>query len=450
MKIKAKIILLLFVTFSLSTTLLVALVYVFFSDYSFSDFYHRLEIRALATARIELGSKASEIEAFRRESMQRLDNETDYLIDTSRDWKSEALRQGLSPLFVQEVMSQGKAFSRKDNTFYAGVLYTAAPNPHVVVVSADNYYEAHHMAYMRNLLLLVSLAALVLLAVISALLTRILVRPLADMAAKARRISSENLHLRIEVANPKDELGAVALTMNDMLDRLETTFESQKNFISNASHELKTPLTAIIGEADVVLARRRSTEEYIHSIGTMQTEAEKLSQKTDAILTLAQTGFNLEGKSFKTLRADELVLEVCSTARRLYPDRRIEVDFSLLPEAAEKLSIRGDTQLLQSALSNILTNACKYSSKTVRVSLAASEANVIFVVHDTGVGIPQNELLYIFDPFFRASNARGFEGYGIGLPLTRNILRMHGGSVSVESIQEKGTTVQITLPIALE
>jgi len=448
MKIKAKIVLLLFGTFSLSTALLASLVYVFISDYSFTDFYHRLEIRALATARIELGGNAPDIEAFRRESLQRLDNETDYILNTGVDWQTEAMRKGISPVFVKQVLAQGKAIYRKDNTFYAGVLYTAAPQPHVVVVSADNYYEAHHMAYMRNLLLLGGFAALVLLAVISTVLTRILVRPLADIAAQARRISSENLHLRIKVANSKDELGAVARTMNDMLDRLETTFESQKNFISNASHELKTPLTAIIGEADVVLARQRGAEEYIHSIETIQTEAEKLSRKTEAILALAQTGFDTDGRDFKRLRADELVIEVCGKVRRLYPDRRIEVDFSLLPESAEKLKVRGNAQLLQSALSNILANACKYSSEPVRVSLAASEDNVIFVVQDRGVGIPEAELQYIYDPFFRASNVRGFAGYGIGLPLARNIVRMHFGTISIRSAPHKGTTAEITLPIA--
>lgn len=448
MKIKAKIILLLFATFSLATALLGALVYLFFSSYSFTDFYHRLEIRAGATARIELGEKSEELEAFRREHMQRLDNETDYVIRISPDWEKEAVNKGLSPVFIREIIANGKAIYRKENTFFSGVSFDSGGKQYVVVVSADNYYDSHHMAYMRNLLLFGGVAAVALLAIISAFLTRILVRPLGDMAENARKISSENLYLRLNVANPKDELGALALTMNTMLDRLETSFESQSNFISNASHELRTPLTAIIGEADVALSRQRSTEEYIRSIGKMQQEAEKLSLKTQAILSLAQTGFKGDAQKFVLLRADELVIEVCANARRLYADRRIEIDFNFLPDSADKLRISGNMPLLQTALSNILANACKYSRESVRVALAASEVYIIFMIQDNGIGIPGHELPYIYDPFFRGSNARGYEGYGIGLPLSRNIIRLHGGSIEIQSGEGKGTTVQVSLPIA--
>ena len=447
MKIKTKIILLLFVTFSLFTTLLGSLVYLFFSRYSFTDFYHRLEIRAQAMARIELGAKGSELEAFRREHLQRLDNETDYLIQLKSGWENEAAKKGLSTAFVREIIAQGKATDRRDNTFYSGALYDTDSRRYAVVVSADSYFDTHHMVYMRNLLLFGGCAAVLLLALISAILTRTLVRPLSDMSEKARKISSENLHLRLEVTNPKDELGAVALTINGMLDRLETAFESQKNFISNASHELKTPLTAIIGEADVVLARRRTSEEYIRSIGTIQAEAEKLNLKTRAILSLAQTGFAKAGQKFEKLRVDEILIEVCENARRLYPNHRIEIDFSLLPEAAEKLVVEGNPHLLQAAFSNILANACKYSTKPVRVALAASHSDVIVVVRDSGIGIPERELRYIYDPFYRGSNARGYDGYGIGLPLSRNIVRMHRGTITVESELKRGTTVQVSLPI---
>jgi signal transduction histidine kinase len=447
MKIKSKIILLLFGSFSLSTILMGTLVYLFFSQYSFADFYHRLEIRASALARTESGGKGSEIEAFRREHLPPLENETDYIIPIDPSWEKRAREKGVPLAMVAEIINQGKSTFRNDKTFYSGVLYNSGGKAYAAIVSADNYYDTHHMAYMRNLLFFGGIGAILLLALISAMLTRTLVRPLRDMTEKAREISTENLHLRLEIENPRDELGAVAATINNMLDRLEAAFQSQKNFISNASHELKTPLTAIIGEADVVLARKRSSEDYIRSISTIQSEAEKLSRKIQAILSLANSGLKNDRRNFEALRADEIVIEVCSNTRRLYPDHRIEMDFSLLPESEEKLKIEGNAELLHVAISNIVGNACKYSTKTVRIALAASESDVILLITDQGIGIPSAELGYIYDPFFRASNARSFAGYGIGLPLSRIILRMHRGSLFIESAEGKGTTVQVSIPI---
>jgi len=448
MKIRNKIILLLFLTFSFFTVTLGAVLYLGFSQYSFTDFYHRLEIRARATARLELGGRPAEIESFKKEHLQPLDNETDYVFDVGPALGEVSAAKGMNPAFITEIQQNGMAFFRKDNTFYAGILHATAVKKHIVVVSADNYFDSHHMAYMRNLLIFGSAIALLVLAAISTLLTRTLVQPLREIAAKARHISSENLHLRLELPDSKDELGDVAATMNEMLDRLETAFESQKNFISNASHELRTPLTAIIGEADVVLSRDRSPDEYRRSIATIQGEAEKLHRKTQAILALAQTGLVRDQRHFTLVRTDELVVDVCRSTRLLYPDADIRVDFSLLPEAAEKLKTRGNKQLLHIALSNVLANACKYSTSQIKVALASTGQNIIIVVEDSGIGIPEHELQHIYDPFFRASNVRHLEGYGIGLPLSRNILRMHRGSIVLQSQVSRGTVVQISLPAA--
>src|SRR5690606_8702812 len=115
---------------------------------------------------------------------------------------------------------------------------------------------------------------------------------------------------------------------------------------------------------------------------------------------------------------------------------KISLDFSLLPESPVKLKIKGNEQLLHLAISNILVNGCKYSDKrTVQLALGASDKEVIIVVKDKGIGIPNNELKYIYDPYFRASNTSNYEGYGIGLPLTRNIIRMHNGTLNVFSIE---------------
>ncbi|CAN5471403.1 hypothetical protein BH23BAC1_BH23BAC1_20570 [soil metagenome] len=273
-------------------------------------------------------------------------------------------------------------------------------------------------------------------------------KPLKKITDKVRQISSESLHLRLDLQNSSEELKELEDTFNDMLDRIETSFESQNNFISNASHELRTPLTAIIGEADVALSKPRTVEDYIETTKIILDEAEKLDRKTQSLLFLAQTGFNGKALKFGKVRTDQLLWDVKETINKINPRSKIHIDTSLLPENPFKLKIKGNEQLLHLALTNVINNACKYSDyKMVDVSIGASDDKVIIVVKDQGIGIPESELKFIYDPFFRALNTEKYEGYGIGLPLTRNIVRMHYGNIIVSSIINQGTTVQINFPI---
>lgn len=133
---------------------------------------------------------------------------------------------------------------------------------------------------------------------------------------------------------------------------------------------------------------------------------------------------------------------------RINQKNKIHLDMSLLPENSDMIKVNGNEQLLHLAFSNIINNGCKYSDhQPVNVALGASNNSVFVVIKDVGIGIPESELKFIYDPFFRASNTKNYEGYGIGLPLTRNIIRMHRGEIDVKSIQNQGTTVQINIPM---
>jgi signal transduction histidine kinase len=125
------------------------------------------------------------------------------------------------------------------------------------------------------------------------------------------------------------------------------------------------------------------------------------------------------------------------------------IDSSFFPEDPRKLNIKGNRQLLHLAIANIFSNACKYShNQPVTVSVGAGNDSVVIIIKDQGVGIPAAEMPFIYDPFFRASNTHYFEGYGIGLPLSRNIIRLHNGQLHVASVVNSGTTVQIRIPVA--
>ena len=149
------------------------------------------------------------------------------------------------------------------------------------------------------------------------------------------------------------------------------------------------------------------------------------------------------------LRLDEVLYTVKETVDNIIPKNKVVIDLSLMPEDQQKLVVKGNQQLLELALVNIVINGCKYSmNKPVLVSLAATDTKLVITIEDNGVGIPKEEIAYIYEPFFRASNTGSFKGYGIGLPLSRNIVRLHNGELDVRSEENKGTTVKIKLPLA--
>ena len=278
--------------------------------------------------------------------------------------------------------------------------------------------------------------------------SRQILKPVRVITERVKEISSTNLHLRLNSGRGKDEIEELSQTFNNMLDRLETSFESQNNFVSNASHELSTPLTAIIGEAELTLNRPRTLEQYVKSTQIILNEAERLRNITTTLLNLAQTGFNGKKQNWEPLRADELVWSVKKSVDNINPQNQVFFDTSHLPEEVKKLSTLGNMQLLILALSNVVLNACKYSNnQPVTIGVAATDERILIVIRDKGIGIPEPEIPYVFDPFFRASNVQHLKGYGIGLPLSRNIIRMHGGDIVVNSREGEGTIIHISLPI---
>jgi len=424
-------------------------IYYTVSSYSEDYLFKLLEARANKVAKENFEDRNAGSGLVLDKSSEKLPHEKDYFIPiTDRlDLETESQRVGVGTVFFRDAIRKGSAEFVSKQYLYKGIRYKSKSGDFIVITVAENYFEKNKSETVTKTLLFVFGAALLLLMYIAIYYSKNIFKPISTITESVKEISSENLHLRLEDTTANNELHELTHTFNDMLDRIETSFETQNNFISNASHELRTPLTAIIGEADVTLSKPRSQEEYIDALQIVLQEAEKLDNKTKALLFLAQTGFNGKIQKFEKTRIDALLWEVKENLEGLNPKNKIYIDTELLPENPMKLKVNGNIQLLHLAFSNIISNGCKYSNfNTVTVSIGASDDFVYIVIKDTGIGIPQDEIKYIYDPFFRASNTKKYEGFGIGLPLTRNIIRMHNGKILVTSVENKGTVVQITLP----
>lgn len=429
-------------------------VYYFVTEYSYSDFYKRLQTRAALTARITFDSDSSSVayQQMREQILEKLPQEKDYIFEISpgKTFKPESEELNLPVSFFNKLVQGQASEYQKENIFYSGIRHESNHKSYVVIVSAENYYYTHHITNLKRSLTGVVIFVSLLVLIVSIFFSRYVFNPVRQITNQVKNIGSENLHLRLQASIRNDDINELKNTFNTMLDRLETSFATQNNFISNASHELGTPLTVIIGEADVALSKDRTSDEYKDSLGSILTEAERLERITKSLLFLAQTGFDGKKQKMEILRTDQLLWDVKETIDRLNPKNKVQLDLSLIPDNPQKLKIQGNAQLLHLAISNIVNNACKYSSnQVVKVSIGTAENEVIIAVKDLGIGIPQGEIDFIYDPFFRASNTKSYEGYGIGLPLTRNIIRQHKGTIVVSSVENEGTTVRLSFPLAI-
>ncbi|GAB3503737.1 HAMP domain-containing sensor histidine kinase [Spirosoma knui] len=427
-------------------------VYFFQNNYAYGDFYKRLETRATISARYNLTldkRNAQSYRTIREKHLERLDGEKEYILSAVDGVAAGTLAETyqLPVSLVERILTKGRATAQEGTKFFAGVKVSASGRNHIVVVSANNYYMNHHLRFLRNVLGLGILLASIVTVYMSFYFSKHVFEPIKQITNRVRHISTENINLRLEEKEYRHEIGELTTTFNDLLNRIETSIEIQKNFIGNASHELATPLTSIIGEADVTLKKERQPAEYQLALRNILTQAERLNEITRSLLSLAQIGFNGKKLNFDIIRIDELIWEVKALLDKLNPHNHVQVDFQYLPEDPRKLKINGNRQLLQLALTNLLNNACKYSNnKPVTVHIGVTAQEVVLIIQDKGVGIPEEEIQFIYDPFFRASNTKLYEGYGIGLPLARNIIKLHNGLLHVSSRLNVGTTVRVQFP----
>ncbi len=432
--------------FVLLILLISMIVYISVSRHLERDFNSLLELRVKSIASWTIDQQeSSEVE-----SSEKLFHEQDFYFPINDNFRAVADSIGIESDFLHEILRNKSAYFSKKGIKYFGVVHNSLKDnqKYVIITGAENYLEGNLNLFLFQLLIYTFVISLILALIFSFVLSKYLFSPIVKITERVKQISSENLHLRLPSKVVNDEVNELTNTFNQMLNRIETAFEIQNNFVSNASHELRTPLTTIIGEADLALAKERTIEQYKETIAVILEEAENLDGKTKALLALAQTGFNGTVQKEDVLRIDQLVWDTKELVEKLDKRHSITINVSLLPENPKKLKVKGNYQLLQLALSNIITNASKYSNyQEVIVSIGASDKAVYILINDSGIGIPTEELKFIYDPFFRASNTRPYEGFGIGLPLTKNIIDLHKGEIVVQSHENKGTIVRLNLPI---
>ena len=323
------------------------------------------------------------------------------------------------------------------------------PATYLVVVGADLEPMDEELDFLRGILAYVFPIALILAAIGGSFLARQSLSPVVAMADRARRIGVENLSARLPVANPRDELGHLAETFNELLSRLEASLIQQRQFMADASHELRTPVATTRTAASVALQQpHRDERDYRETLEIVEQQAARLSRVVDDMFTLARADAGNYPVRMTPMYLDEVVDEVVRAARVMASPRQVAIEASTVPSAA----FTGDEELVRRMIVNLIDNAVGHSPSgtTVRVELDQTAEGYAIAVKDQGAGIAEAIRQHIFERFYRgdASHRPGtHDGAGLGLALTRWIAQAHGGDVILARSSASGSTFVISLPV---
>lgn len=448
MQIRKKITITYVILSGFSTLLLCILVFFLFKQNNQYYFLKRLEDRAKIVASIHYQNdpeKATYYRELKANGLEELIDEKEFVLKVnSNDTFEYNINLDLPADFYATVMRNGSGWREDENRYYYAQIFNENGQKYIIIVSAKDRRGDTSTIYITRILLFGGIAFIILAYFLGRFFAVRVINPISRITSEAKRISASNLHNRLEVDNDSDEIADLTKTFNNMLDRLETSFEIQANFINNASHELKTPITTIIAETEIALLKQRQPEEYETTLENINRQASRLANLTESLLKLTQTGYDGTKQVQDITRVDELLLDVKCDLDRLYPGNRINIKLNEIPEDDSLLMLPCNKPLLELAIGNIISNGVKYSDNDeVFVTLTANNNKIKITITDIGIGIPAEDIPYLYEPFFRGKKASKYTGYGLGLPLAAKIIRMHNGELVIQSEPDKGTVVAI-------
>jgi heavy metal sensor kinase len=276
-------------------------------------------------------------------------------------------------------------------------------------------------------------------------LASITLKPLKKMIGTVRQITAENMSLRIETPESKDEIRQLAETFNDMLQKIQQVLVSQRQFIQDVSHELRTPLTIMRGELEVALKRQRTTDEYHAILLSILDESKKVGKLLEDLLTLARYDSSSASLAREQTDISLAVEEIIEDMQTLAFQKGITIELV----CQDGVVIPIDRPKLMRSFINILDNAIKYTPENGRISVEVIQVDsaVAITITDTGIGIPEADLPHIFDRFYQVDKSRSSAGFGLGLSISSSIIEAHGGTVTVRSREGEGTSFLISLPL---
>ena len=452
MNIRTRLTLIFFILVIVVFTVISVSIYYFSANFRRHDFYRRLQNRAINATKIL--TEVNEVDAGLLRRMEQNNpaslpnqyvavyNEKNEMLYSSHTASAIPIGESL----LNTIRAQKQIHYKEGKFEVLGFMFEGHKRLTVVAAAMD-LYGLDALRNLREILIINLSVSIVFVSLLGWIYSGRVLRPISEIVNEVDNITEMNLNRRLDEGNKKDELSKLSQTFNRMLARLQGAFISQKNFIANASHEIKTPLTVMSGKIEVSLLQQRDHDYYINVLRSVLSGLKDLNDLSTQLLLLAQTSTDQPQKNFSQLRIDDILWETKAELLKAFPQYTIDIDFDLDLDT-DALIIYGDEQLIKVAMLNLMDNGCKYSdAHRVSVNLNSHNANHISIrFTNEGRGIPPDQLSRIFEPFYRGDKSQKVKGSGIGLSLVNRIIHLHAGEITVSSVPGQVTDFIVRLP----
>jgi len=356
----------------------------------------------------------------------------------------ETIFKNINTVFLQ-IKLNNEINTELKSTIIVGQNYRFKGNNYFLLASARDTTGIKNLKQLKGNLVYIFICILSFIGIIGWIFSRQILKPINTVIDQVNYLKLKKLNTRLTVKNQNDEIAKLTDAFNKMLDRVEKTIKLQNSFISNASHEIINPLASITSQIEIALLSDRSTDNYKKTLRLVLQDINRLNQISEQLIKLSKYSDSQEKIGFNNLRIDELLWETKNSYLIKNPDAKIQLSIGNIPDNEQSLVFKVNDVLLKTCFNNLLDNAIKFSTdKGVKLNLFVNDDfDIVISFENNGAGIDENEFENLFTPFFRSSNSKNINGYGIGLAIVKSILDLHQFEITVESIPNNKTVFTI-------
>lgn len=454
MQIRAKLTLQFTLLVSVIVLAIFGVIYWLRLNYIEEEFYKRLTQKASTSA--ELLVTVKEVNAKLLKKIQKTNNDVLYrenlIIYDYKNVKvlsaNDTIRFRISPEMLNQVQKQHRVRFKQGDFKIVGMLYIDRFNRVVTIAGAVDQAGQKDLENLKNIMISLFLFVLIVVSLAGWYFAVRALSPISEVIRQVQSIYPQNVNQRLTIQNPKDEIGRLTATFNELLERIAEVFRLQNLFVSNVSHEMKNPLMKIGSQIDVALLKERLPEQYLSTLQSVRQDIREMGQLSNTLLELAKVSDLNHKLMYDEVRLDETIWEAGDLLLQAEQNYQVQVDFADELEEDTQLVVKGNAQLLKTAFVNLMENGCKFSENhSVKVSLHFEKDHIEVQFANSGE-MEKSEMDLIFEPFYRSQNTASIKGYGVGLSLVNRIVKLHGGNITVQSTDNQ-TVFVLWLPYSV-
>ena len=446
MTLKNRISLLISLLFTILFGLASTLIFVLYSNFRKDEFRDRLEIKALSNIKLLVNVKQIDnhlLKMIDQNSINKLYDEKTLVFDSNYKLIYSSIDDAKIKWSIDDLkyLKKNKTFFKKQGNYEVyGVFYDTKDKDFYALISATDNFGQRRLLFLRYTLVVSYILFTCICWVITSITVKKLMSPLNAFHQKIKNINENNLDTRVTSKSNKDEIDLIANEFNFMMDRIEISYQRQKEFTAHASHELRTPLSRITSQIENVIADTKTSNERKSFLINILSDVNQLTELINSLLILSKID-NKKHENNEVHRMDEILFSAIENLNKSYPEFVILFEIEENDDLDTALEINGNKNLLEIAISNVLKNACVYSdNKQAKVIISTQDNNLIISISNTGDTLSENEQKLLFQHFMRGKNSKGTSGFGLGLRIVQRILTLHKATITY-SVPTKNTNL---------